>query len=54
MSEEQKAKQAASMRAFRRLTGMSPTKLCPRCKKELPRTEFRVRANGCSYLHTMR
>jgi hypothetical protein len=26
--------------------GKSPTKICPRCKKELPRSDYQIRPNG--------
>lgn len=41
---EHNAKIGAALRA--RGVGKSPTKVCPRCRQELPRSEFRVRPSG--------
>lgn len=41
---EHNAKIAEALRA--RGVGKSPTKVCPRCRKDKPRGEYRVRSNG--------
>lgn len=46
-TKEHNKKIGESLRA--RGVGSSPTKVCPRCEQELPRSAFKVRKNGHTY-----